>query len=75
MSRNVNVLLEMDDSHLTQKHPSVLRLGLVARGAYEDPCLEIIASDGISNSIWLDEGMLDDILRTILDILGDAAYT
>jgi hypothetical protein len=66
------LLRVMSDEHIAHKHPAELRFGYVL-DAMGDPLpqLEIEADDGLTNSIYLDDVMLEDLMRACLDMLQE----
>jgi len=69
--RGYDIFLQQSDEHLA-KEPTTLRLGYVLDAMGNPmPQLELEADDGLTNSIWLDAQMLEDIMRSCLDLMHE----
>lgn len=70
--RGYEIFVELSDLHIALKHPALLRIGYV-QDAFGDPLpqLEIEADDGYTNSIFLDQDMLEELMTACIDLLHE----
>lgn len=67
------IFLNQSDAHLVRNDPTTLRLGYVLDSMGDPlPQLELEAADGLTNSIYLDADMLEDIIRACLELIREA---